>query len=312
MLKKLFLFLVSLIFPPLGIFLILKGNYESLKPTRAKINLSCILIALSVIFWVITFPKVYYAYDSYRKPLTAETNEKHRQSIENLYDEFSDIANDISINGENAENQEELTQWRNKLFEELTPSETREEFSEIHEKAYHYFINLYFNTDIPNGDTKYNVSEEKQEAIELYMQAVINSNDDEAAALIQVIDSDSPLKKETSAPVENIFSTDVTPSAVRNDVTGNWKKVLISEDIAIQEKALDYYNTYFDSKKEIHAIINFANNTTTKFSVLGNLLDVTIYEYVNKEEHDAKILFSGQLLAEYFVNMDTGEIEQIQ
>lgn len=51
---------------------------------------------------------------------------------------------------------------------------------------------------------------------------------------------------------------------------------------------------------------------TTKISVMGNLLDVSVYEYVDKEEHDAKLLFSGMLLKEYHVNKDTGEIEEIQ
>ena len=41
-------------------------------------------------------------------------------------------------------------------------------------------------------------------------------------------------------------------------------------------------------------------------------LDVSVYEYVDKEEHDAKLLFSGMLLKEYHVNKDTGEIEEIQ
>ena len=36
------------------------------------------------------------------------------------------------------------------------------------------------------------------------------------------------------------------------------------------------------------------------------------YEYVDKEEHDAKLLFSGKFLKEYHVNKDTGEIEEIQ
>ena len=51
---------------------------------------------------------------------------------------------------------------------------------------------------------------------------------------------------------------------------------------------------------------------TKKISVMGNLLDVSVYEYVDKEEHDTKLLFSGKLLKEYHVNKDTGEIEEIQ
>ena len=99
---------------------------------------------------------------------------------------------------------------------------------------------------------------------------------------------------------------------VRNDVTGNWRISTIAENIEMQKFALDYYKTYFESDDEIHAIVNFNYNTTTKISVMGNLLDVTVYEYVDKEEHDAKLLFSGTLLKEYHVNMDNGEIEEVQ
>lgn len=101
-------------------------------------------------------------------------------------------------------------------------------------------------------------------------------------------------------------------SDVRNDVTGNWRIAKIAENIEIQDYALNYYKKYFKNDNEIHAIVNFNYKTTTKISVMGNLLDVTIYEYVDKEEHDANLLFSGMLLKEYHVNKDTGEIEEIQ
>lgn len=99
---------------------------------------------------------------------------------------------------------------------------------------------------------------------------------------------------------------------VRNDVTGNWRIATIAESIEIQNYALDYYNKYFEGDEEIHAIVNFTYNTTTKISVMGNLLDVTIYEYVDKEEHDAKLLFSGMVLDEYFIDIDNGEIFNAQ
>ena len=98
----------------------------------------------------------------------------------------------------------------------------------------------------------------------------------------------------------------------KNDVTGNWRIASIAENIEMQDYALDYYKEYFKSDDEIHAIVNFNYKTTTKISVMGNLLDVSVYEYVDKEEHDAKLLFSGMLLKEYHVNKDTGEIEEIQ
>ncbi len=99
---------------------------------------------------------------------------------------------------------------------------------------------------------------------------------------------------------------------VHNDVTGNWRVAVVYDSAQATDIALDYYNKYFESDSEIHAIVNLYLKTTTKISVLGNILDVTIYEYVDKEEHDAKALFSGMLLKEYFIDKDTGEIEEIQ
>lgn len=101
-------------------------------------------------------------------------------------------------------------------------------------------------------------------------------------------------------------------SDVRNDVTGNWKISSIAESINIEEYALSYYKKYFSDDTEIHAIVNFALNTTTKISVMGDMIDVCIYEYVDKEEHDANILFSGTLLKEYFIYLDNGDVEEIQ
>lgn len=43
--------------------------------------------------------------------------------------------------------------------------------------------------------------------------------------------------------------------------------------------------------------MNFSLNTTSSISVLYNgILDVSIHEYINGEEHDAKALFGGMLL----------------
>lgn len=98
----------------------------------------------------------------------------------------------------------------------------------------------------------------------------------------------------------------------RNDVTGNWRLANIAEQIDIEKYALQYYQNYFESDQEVHIIINFTLKTTTRITVIGNMLDVSIMEYVDKEEHDAKVACSGELLKEYFVNIDTGEIEEIR
>lgn len=98
---------------------------------------------------------------------------------------------------------------------------------------------------------------------------------------------------------------------VRNDVTGKWRLVRIADNINIEEYALSYYNKYFESDDEIHAIINFNYNTTTKLSVLGDKLNVETHEYVDKEEHDANILFSGMLYDVLHIYIDNGEVEKM-
>lgn len=99
---------------------------------------------------------------------------------------------------------------------------------------------------------------------------------------------------------------------VRNDTTGNWRISCIAENIDMSEHALDYYKQYFTDDSEIHFIVNFNYNTTTKIMSMGDQLDVTVQDYVSKEEHDAKVLGSGEVLAEYFVDKDTGEVEKVR
>lgn len=121
----------------------------------------------------------------------------------------------------------------------------------------------------------------------------------------KIDDTSSELETQTEKLATEIqFSV----SKVQNDTTGNWRVSVISESIQPETYALDYYKKYFKNDDEIHGIINFNYNTTTKLSVLGNLLNITVYEYVPKEEHDAKLLFSGQLLDQWFVDIDSGEI----
>lgn len=103
----------------------------------------------------------------------------------------------------------------------------------------------------------------------------------------------------------------ISVQEVRNDVTGKWRVAKIAENIDIEKYVLSYYENYFENDDEIHAIINFNFKTTTKITVMGEFLDVTIYEYVKKEEHDAKMLFSGMVLKEYRVYLDNGDIEEL-
>lgn len=76
----------------------------------------------------------------------------------------------------------------------------------------------------------------------------------------------------------------------------------------IQDCAVDYYKAYFDSDNEVHFVVNFALNTTCVIGKYNNHLDVTVHEYADGEEHDAKELGGGDILGQYWVDIETGEI----
>ena len=92
-------------------------------------------------------------------------------------------------------------------------------------------------------------------------------------------------------------------------MTGKWRYATISNDVDIQDYVLSYYKEYFKSDDEVHAIINFANNTTTRINSGGDRLLVTVLDYVDGEEHDAKKMFGGTPLESYCVYLDNGDIE---
>lgn len=100
------------------------------------------------------------------------------------------------------------------------------------------------------------------------------------------------------------------PSEVRNDVTGNWRKVTLAENIDIEEYAKSYQELHMD-EGETHFIINFNRKTTTVINEFNSLLYVDIHEYVEKEEHDANQLGSGMLLVSYVIYPD-GDVEKIE
>lgn len=103
---------------------------------------------------------------------------------------------------------------------------------------------------------------------------------------------------------------DTEPTDVRNDTTGNWRKITISENVDITEYALSYSDLHMN-EGEVHHIINFGNDTTTWLNEMGGLLYVDVKEYVEDEEHDASTLGSGMTLKSYVIYPD-GDIEEIE
>lgn len=110
----------------------------------------------------------------------------------------------------------------------------------------------------------------------------------------------------------SMLNSHFSVSSVRNDKTGNWKISSIASNIQFEEYAASYYDRYFTDDKQIHFIVNFTLKTTSVVSCFGDMLDVTVHEYIDGEEHDANILGGGMVLAEYFVYLDNGDIERIQ
>ena len=99
---------------------------------------------------------------------------------------------------------------------------------------------------------------------------------------------------------------------VRDDVTGNWRLSECATSETVSEYALDYYNAFFESDKEIHGIINFTLKTTTRLTVFDGVISCDTLEYVDGEEHSAKTLFSGDLLMQERIDIETGEVTVLE
>lgn len=97
--------------------------------------------------------------------------------------------------------------------------------------------------------------------------------------------------------------------SVNNDVTENWRLAVISEDVEIQDYIFSYYQEYIKSEDEIHGIVNLGRNVTARINMIGGWLMVSEYDYVEGEEHDAKLLYSGTPIQSYIVYTDNGDVE---
>ena len=117
----------------------------------------------------------------------------------------------------------------------------------------------------------------------------------------------------TPAPTEAPTQADVLDfdvqfySEFRNDVTGRWRKALVATYEVIQDYAVDYYRAYFKADNEVHVIYNFTLKTVNCLTVSGDTLIVRVTEYVDGEEHDAKVACSGLSLASYRFSISSGE-----
>ena len=133
--------------------------------------------------------------------------------------------------------------------------------------------------------------------------------------------SEEPAVSETVSEVSEVVSEDEHPvlpfdvhvsSSYRNDKTGNWRAASYAGSEVMSDYAAEYYYTYFKDDSELHFVWNASLKTVTKIAKYGNELDVATYEYVKGEEHDAAMACTGQLYGEFYLNLDTGEVTEIQ
>lgn len=95
--------------------------------------------------------------------------------------------------------------------------------------------------------------------------------------------------------------------SVPDDVTGLWRIASTSDNYVPEENAVKYYRTFFSSDDEVHAVWNATLKTMTRITCSDGVVYATTLEYVDKEEHSAKTLFSGMKLSESAYNAETGE-----
>ena len=100
-------------------------------------------------------------------------------------------------------------------------------------------------------------------------------------------------------------------NTVRNDTTGNWRMLVYSSAENIVDHAVEYYNAYFESDDETHIAVNLGLGTTSIMNVYSGSMYIDVHEYIDKEEHDAKILGGGALLNSYTVDLSSGNIDDL-
>lgn len=114
-----------------------------------------------------------------------------------------------------------------------------------------------------------------------------------------------------SADTSVLDDMDIKVRNVNDDITGNWRMTYVDTKETAEEYAIAYYKEYFKSDNEIHFLVNHHLKTTAVISKFNNQLDVRIYEYTLGEEYSADTIASGIKYGEWYVHLETGEIQKL-
>lgn len=114
-----------------------------------------------------------------------------------------------------------------------------------------------------------------------------------------------------SADTSVLDDMDIKVCNVNDDITGDWRMTYVDTKETAEEYAIAYYKEYFKADTELHFLVNQHLKTVAVIDQLGNFLDVRIYEYTLGEEYSADTIASGIKYGEWYVHLDTGEIQKL-
>ena len=99
---------------------------------------------------------------------------------------------------------------------------------------------------------------------------------------------------------------------VKNDKTKKWRLAVISDDSDLNDYVIDFYKKFISDKSDIFGIVNTKKSIVANVSnITDDWLDISVTEYQDGEENDASLLFGGKELEHYWINSETGEIDDL-
>ncbi|MCR5142556.1 MAG: DUF1795 domain-containing protein [Ruminococcus sp.] len=128
----------------------------------------------------------------------------------------------------------------------------------------------------------------------------------------QQTNTESDQKNIIATSSKDISDIDVSfLDSVTNDVTGNWQCLIINSKIDFFDYALSIYNTYYEESKVL-IVEDIPDEKSVNFSQIdSNTVEFVIHEYVDGEEKDANSMVAGSVIGQYWLYLDSGEIEDI-
>lgn len=127
----------------------------------------------------------------------------------------------------------------------------------------------------------------------------------------EAAEATGPSKEELRQAFQDRLGASCAFSAlVRGDKTGTWRMLRYSAGVNFADYAADYYAAYFESDDEVHAVVDLTH-ATYMITYSYGILNIAQHAYVDGEEHDAALLGSGDLIAQYTVDLSTGAVEKL-